>query len=343
LLADYEDGNVVLNSGSATANDNPISYYLIKRVKKGAETPSICVNPSFEDPNDSFTFPNTWSTFYWASAAMEWAEGVARTGDFSVTMHTDVGGNAFISKGLFPPIGTRGFDVYMKAYIKTENVTGGSGAFIDFQRWGGMKQGLFGTNDWTADDAVMANVLPGTPCAVMYGNYYDGGGGDMPEDKTTGQAWYDDVSIVLFDSVGQASGLSFTDTDVSLGETYYYTVRAVDNRGLLGDALLETVAATASIGNRNALVPMKTELVGNYPNPFNPSTTIMFNIDKSTNVQISVYNILGQKVAKVVDRNYEAGKYKVSWDASSNISSGVYLYELRAGDFTQVKKMILMR
>jgi len=344
--ATYEDdATVTLDWGPASGSVNPVAYYMIKKVKKGTETPNICVNPGFEDPNASFTFPATWATFFWASAKQEWADDVARTGDASVTMYTvDTPGIAFISKGLFPPAGTRGFDVYAKAYIKTDNVVNGSGAFIDFQSWSGTKIGIYGTNDWTADDVVRADVTPGTPLAVEFGNYRDGRGAPYTDTKPTGQAWYDDVSVVLFDSIGQATSTIFTDTDVVPGETYYYTVRSVDNRGLFGDAQIDTIEATpTAIEDQNVLVPRKTELVGNYPNPFNPTTTLVFNLEKSSNVKISVYNMLGQKVTEVVNKDYQAGEYRVQWNAGSGISSGIYFYELRAGDFTQIKKMILLR
>lgn len=313
---------------------------------KGAETPNICVNGGFEDPNDFLTFPETWGTFFWASAYQGWDSEVYRSGGSSVTMSAlEVPGIAFISKGLFPPAGTRGFDVYAKAYIKTDNVVGGSGAFIDFQSWSGTKIGLYGTNDWTADDAVRANVTPGNPLAVEFGNYRDGRGDPYTTTKPTGQAWYDDVSVVLFDSIGQATSTIFRDTDVAKGETYYYTVRSVDNRGFISFSLIDTVDTVPStaIENQNVLVPRKTELVGNYPNPFNPTTTFVFNLEKSSNVKISVYNMLGQKVTEVVNRDYQSGEYRVQWNASSGVSSGVYFYELKAGDFTQVKKMILLR
>jgi len=345
LVATPDGGKVNLNWGPAAQATNPVKYYLVKKVMKGVETPNICPNPSFEDPNDSFTFPAGWSTFFWASADMDWAEGVARTGDFSATMSaTEVPGHAFISTGLYPPEGTRGFDVYMQTYIKTENVVGGGGAFIEFQGWYTNKRGLYGTNDWTADGAVRVNVTPGTPCAMMFGNYGDSWGGDYTDDMPSGQAWYDDVSIVLFDSIGQASGTSFTDEGLVAGETYYYSVRAVDNRGLFGPAIIDTVVATASaIGDDNVALPMKTELVGNYPNPFNPNTTIMFNLVQPSKVQISVYNVLGQRVAEVVNRDFQAGNYRIQWNADPTIPSGVYLYEMRTNGFTQVKKMILMR
>jgi hypothetical protein len=80
----------------------------------------------------------------------------------------------------------------------------------------------------------------------------------------------------------------------------------------------------------------------NYPNPFNPSTTIKFSLPQAEIVSLKVYNILGSEVATLLNGTVEAGSYDIQFDAS-NLSSGVYLYELRAGNFTQIKKMNLIK
>ncbi len=89
-------------------------------------------------------------------------------------------------------------------------------------------------------------------------------------------------------------------------------------------------------------IPTDYILNQNYPNPFNPSTTIEFGLPKSDNVKLVVYDVLGREVAVLVNENLNAGYYKVNFDAS-NLSSGVYFYSLKAGDFVSVKKLILMK
>ncbi|MCB9247329.1 MAG: T9SS type A sorting domain-containing protein [Ignavibacteriales bacterium] len=89
-------------------------------------------------------------------------------------------------------------------------------------------------------------------------------------------------------------------------------------------------------------IPNKFNLAQNYPNPFNPSTTISFALPTASEVQLSVYNILGQQVATLVNEVKNAGTYKVNWDAS-NLSSGVYIYRLRAGAQVLTNRMILMK
>lgn len=80
----------------------------------------------------------------------------------------------------------------------------------------------------------------------------------------------------------------------------------------------------------------------NYPNPFNPSSTIEFSVANRERVQISIYNLLGQKVATLLDEQKEAGVHTTQWNAHQ-FASGLYFYEMRAGAFTNVKKMLLLK
>jgi hypothetical protein len=89
-------------------------------------------------------------------------------------------------------------------------------------------------------------------------------------------------------------------------------------------------------------LPMEFSLSQNYPNPFNPSTNIEFSLPVSSNVVLEVFTIQGQRVARLVNGNLEAGVHSVSFDASS-LSSGVYLYRIQAGDFIRVNKMMLLK
>jgi hypothetical protein len=87
-------------------------------------------------------------------------------------------------------------------------------------------------------------------------------------------------------------------------------------------------------------VPEEFKLNQNYPNPFNPATTIEYTIPKSSNVSLKIYDISGREVASLVDKYQDAGTFIVNWNAS-NFSSGIYIYRLTAGNYTDTKKMIL--
>ena len=90
------------------------------------------------------------------------------------------------------------------------------------------------------------------------------------------------------------------------------------------------------------VVPTRYALEQNYPNPFNPSTTISYLIPQASHVSLKVYNLLGQEVMTLVDHQENAGSYKIVFDASK-LSTGVYFYQLRAGQFVTAKKMLLLK
>ncbi len=89
-------------------------------------------------------------------------------------------------------------------------------------------------------------------------------------------------------------------------------------------------------------VPAKFALAQNYPNPFNPSTTIEYSIPNSSFVNVKIYNVLGQEVESLVSEMQTAGKYTLRFDAS-RLTTGVYFYRVQAGEFSQTKKMMLIK
>ena len=94
--------------------------------------------------------------------------------------------------------------------------------------------------------------------------------------------------------------------------------------------------------NDNSKTPKSFALLQNFPNPFNPSTTINFVIQKKSQVNLSVFNTLGVKVAELVNGNRNAGEYQVDFNASG-LPSGVYLYKLITGNFSSSNKMIILK
>ncbi len=114
----------------------------------------------------------------------------------------------------------------------------------------------------------------------------------------------------------------------------------IDGKGLRNTAL--TITKEGDIATINNFT-----LLQNYPNPFNPSTTISYTIPTNTkngtvNVKLTVYDVLGREVVTLVNKEQNAGSYKVIFDASK-LNSGVYFYQLQSGNFTKSKKMILLK
>jgi hypothetical protein len=91
-----------------------------------------------------------------------------------------------------------------------------------------------------------------------------------------------------------------------------------------------------------SISPSRFRLMQNYPNPFNPSTTIQFSVPRSGVVSLTVCDLLGREVAVLVDGERPAGTYTFLWDATA-MASGVYFYRLQAGEFMDVKKLLLLR
>jgi hypothetical protein len=161
----------------------------------------------------------------------------------------------------------------------------------------------------------------------------------------------EDDSIVIerrriYDSFGVIGEVAstdsvFIDTSTSAGTPYYYrlSVTMKDSAEIQSyPIMLNPVAASV----RPLNVAVKFELYDNYPNPFNPSTTIRYALPYSSNVALAVFNALGQQVATLVNWIQEAGYHEVMFDGS-NLASGVYFYRIQAGRFVQTKKLILLR
>ena len=124
---------------------------------------------------------------------------------------------------------------------------------------------------------------------------------------------------------------SFTDNKPLSGKSQY-RLKQLDNNGAFKYSKTVEIAA----------VILKYDLAQNYPNPFNPSTLFTYSIPTSSNVIVTVYNMLGELIKTLVNENQEAGIYKVNFDAGS-LSNGVYFYKIQAGNFASTKKMLLLK
>ncbi len=111
---------------------------------------------------------------------------------------------------------------------------------------------------------------------------------------------------------------------------------------LLDNIFLNGKTSTLAGVNAESANPGSFHLNQNYPNPFNPSTRISFNITQQKNVKLNVYDILGEEIAVIINRNMMSGEHSVVFDAG-NLPSGFYLYRLQVGKFTQIKKMMLVK
>ena len=145
--------------------------------------------------------------------------------------------------------------------------------------------------------------------------------------------------------------LSYTDTDVLTGSgtTFYYKVRGRDTADTKYSAGYSNVGSVVgSFGGEKIAIgggnnPQQSELrVFNYPNPFNPETSITFELPAASEIELVVYNILGKEVAKLASGHYAAGKHTVIWDGSRT-ASGLYFYTLITDDEVAIGKMSLTK
>jgi len=142
--------------------------------------------------------------------------------------------------------------------------------------------------------------------------------------------------------------LVFTDETVTIEDDYKYAVEAVFPGGILAEAAfsneLHVIPGSNTEGN---LIPIVTELAGNYPNPFNPETTIKFSLKSEQNVSLKIYNMRGQLVKTLVNKKMEAAYHKLIWDgkddADKTTASGVYFYRMISDEYKATKKMMLLK
>jgi hypothetical protein len=178
--------------------------------------------------------------------------------------------------------------------------------------------------------------------AVSQGNVFD--------ENSAGSLFFHNVQPGLIDV---ASGRIGADWSAS-GDAELATIRFValgDDPGVI-DIVSGEVVNSAHVGlplrvDKAQALPSVAALYQNYPNPFNPSTEIRFDIPTARDVKLRIYNQLGQTVRTLVDRRLKAGTYAFEWDganhAGQGVASGVYFYNLEAGDFRDLRKMTLVK
>ena len=143
---------------------------------------------------------------------------------------------------------------------------------------------------------------------------------------------------LLIDKIVLTQDAGFVPTD--LGPAESPRVAAAGIAASMNDGLFGTKGEFID-------VPTEFELEGNYPNPFNPTTTIRFALPEEANVTLEVYDATGRRVSTLISNQLSAGRYEAIWngrnDSGSTVASGMYLYRLTAGNFVESKTMILMK
>ena len=135
--------------------------------------------------------------------------------------------------------------------------------------------------------------------------------------------------------------------DSSLTETglYDYRLRQIDLDRTVH--YTEHVSIDVTITSVLEDIPLEFALLGNFPNPFNPTTSVSYQLPQTAEVEIVVYNTLGERITSLVNAVQTAGTYRVIWNGlnsnNQHVASGVYMYRMRTGSFTCTKKMLLAK
>jgi hypothetical protein len=151
-------------------------------------------------------------------------------------------------------------------------------------------------------------------------------------------SWSTIASVKAAGLSNSPKSYSYSDAELQSGK-YQYRLKMIDNDGSYEYSRIE---------NTEVAIPKDFAISQNYPNPFNPSTKIDYQLPADAKILIDIYNIVGQKLVELVNREQSAGYYTVDFGAS-DLASGIYIYRLAASDkstgksFSLVKKMILLK
>jgi flagellar hook assembly protein FlgD len=130
--------------------------------------------------------------------------------------------------------------------------------------------------------------------------------------------------------------------EILSNNTYLNVHNATFSGGeIRGQVRIGSIVVT-SVAPVSSTIPREFNISQNYPNPFNPRTTIRLDVPQASNVNITVFNILGREVATIVNEELKPGEYEVQWDAT-DVASGTYFYKVTAGNFVQTRKMVLLK
>ena len=153
----------------------------------------------------------------------------------------------------------------------------------------------------------------------------------------------DSLSTNTFNSIDTvaANETMYYDNSIENSDYYSYRIYAFNKDTLSGFSNTVSIEVITSL-TQDKVLPSVYSLSQNFPNPFNPSTKIEFVIPKVSKVSLKVYDILGREIARIVKGYLQPGKYEVNFNGD-NLSSGIYIYKLTAGSFSNIKKMIILK
>ena len=213
---------------------------------------------------------------------------------------------------------------------------------------------LFATGESDMSEMVSAIVAPATAPVADAGDDFTAVSGD--EVTLDGSGSYDINGDLLSYNWTAPAGIELSNNAIAspvftapqVTEETQYTLSLVVSDGTFfsdPDEVIITIVMTNN--DENEVAAGNLELLGNYPNPFNPETEIVFNLKSSSEVELNIYNLKGQLIRSLVNGNMNSGEQRIIWngmDSSNNaVGSGIYYYQIRSGKYTSTGKMVLLK
>ena len=215
------------------------------------------------------------------------------------------------------------------------------------------------TDQRVAVDSIKTNIVVYKPTGLPSGNYKlrvmaiekkvlyvspPGSNGETSFEHVF-RAAYPNTSGTTVTTTAGTQNFSFTyKINSEWKDTSVYTVAFVqndNNKEVMNTGKGNTTTFT-SVNQNGTEIPSSYSLSQNYPNPFNPVTRINFSIPENSFVTLKIYDMLGREIDVITNSHFEAGNYSADWNAA-DFSSGIYFYTLQAGEFTETRKMMLVK
>ncbi|MDA3814318.1 MAG: T9SS type A sorting domain-containing protein [Candidatus Cloacimonetes bacterium] len=292
-------------------------------------------------PNNPNPYSNSYIDLGWTSIDVTETDEIANV-YFSVMWESV----DYVSEGSFRATSPNGTDVLLYNPSGTDpvqleiNATEFNGEAMDGE-WIIYMLDSYGDGGHQVTDGVVNFMSDTDEIGQVAGIVSDADGNPIPEAVIS-------VSNIatMADDLGQFSFEILSGDYTFTCEAEGYEVTTIDDEVITDELTYLDFQLTAITGT-NDLPVLITELQSNYPNPFNPVTNISYSVKEAGDVTLEVYNIKGQLVTTLVNEVKETGNYTTIWNGTDNsnksVSSGVYFYKMKSGNYTATKKMILMK
>lgn len=275
-----------------------------------------------------------------------YSEGIGTERDYATVKYNSAGQHQWAARYDGPDGWDEAFNVVVDN-VGNVYVTGNSAGVSTGDDYCTIKYNSGGAEQWVAryNGSGASNDYCNWVVVDPTGNVYvtgiiDDGTGNTENIATIG---YNSAGVEQWVQIYNGSGNEFDSGNAlavdNLGNVY---VTGGSDNNENTDFITIKYSSTIGIQQISNNIPNKFSLEQNYPNPFNPATNIKFNLPKSSQVKLAVYDVTGKLVAELVNENLKAGSYIADFDAS-HLTSGVYFYKLLTNDFIETRKMILIK